>query len=127
MIFLGADSPRRARSLHRKVARKTHAAVVAGFLLLSWCLTVQGQDFRSDAEPGGDLVHFSYATLLGTGIYRLDDRTISIFRIPISWTFREPTREKFGIKLLVPTAIGFHNFDLLDDLIPTSDQHRNVM
>lgn len=72
--------------------------------------------------PGRDTVHFSFATLLGTGVYQLDDRTVTIFRVPISWTFREPTREEFGIKLKVPTAIGFHNYDFLENLIPVNDQ-----
>ena len=91
--------------------------------LLAWCGEVAGQQ---PLPPGisdeGSNVHYSFANLLGTGIYSLDDRTLAVFRIPISWTFREATREKFGIKLLVPTAIGFTDFDPLNNLIPTDDQ-----
>lgn len=67
-------------------------------------------------------MHYSFATLLGTGIYSLNDRTLAVFRIPISWTIREATRDKFGMKLRVPTAIGLHDFDPFENLIPTDDQ-----
>jgi hypothetical protein len=90
-----------------------------------WLLTgiAQAQQ-RTVAIPdeSGDLVHFTYATLLGTGIYRLDDRTATIFRIPLGWTLREVTPEKFGIGLRMPVAVGFFDFDVLDDLIPDGDQ-----
>lgn len=72
--------------------------------------------------PGRDTVHYAFATLLGTGVYKLDDRTVTIFRVPIGWTIREPTRDKFGIRINIPTAVGFHNYDALENLIPTSDQ-----
>lgn len=72
----------------------------------------------SDGAP----VHYAYATLFGTGIYSLDDRTVAVFRIPISWTFREPTKEKFGIKLKIPTAIGLHDYDPFENLIPADEQ-----
>ncbi|MBT8442501.1 MAG: hypothetical protein KJO76_08950, partial [Gammaproteobacteria bacterium] len=98
---------------------------VAWFMiaLLAWCGEAYSQQ---PLPPGisdeGSGVHYSFATLLGTGIYKLDDRTIAVFRIPISWTFREATRETFGIKLRVPTAIGLTDFDPFDNLVPTDDQ-----
>jgi hypothetical protein len=92
-------------------------------LLLAWCANAYAQQ---PLPPGlsdeGSHVHYSFATLMGTGVYSLDDRTIAVFRIPISWTFREATREQFGIKLRVPTALGLHDFDPFDSLIPTDEQ-----
>lgn len=92
-------------------------------LLLTCCGAANSQQ---PLPPGlseeGSHVHYSFATLLGTGIYSLEDRTLAVFRIPISWTFREANPEKFGIKLRVPTAIGFHDFDPFENLIPTDDQ-----
>jgi hypothetical protein len=73
-------------------------------------------------DDTGNLVHFSYATLLGTGVYRLDDRTVTIFRMPLGWTVREATPEKYGINIDLPVAIGLHDFDILEDLIPVGDQ-----
>jgi len=73
-------------------------------------------------EETGNLVHFSYATLLGTGVYRLDDRTVAVFRVPLSWTVREAVPGKFGIDIKLPVAVGLHNFDLFEDLIPDGDQ-----
>jgi len=89
-------------------------------------LPARAQQSPGDGETGGDLVHYSFATLFGSGIYRLDDRTAAIFRIPISYTFREPTDEQFGIKLLVPTALGFFDFDIVNDLVPDTDQLATV-
>jgi len=94
--------------------------------LCALALSAQAQQLPDGGESGGDLVHYSFATLFGTGIYRLDDRTAAIFRIPISYTFREPTQEQFGVKLLVPTAVGFFDFDVVDDLIPDADQLATV-
>jgi hypothetical protein len=73
-------------------------------------------------EDTGNLVHFSYATLLGTGVYRLDDRTVTVFRLPLGWSIREPVPEKFGIEFKLPVAVGFYDFDVLENLIPVGDQ-----
>ena len=96
--------------------------VFVGALLLLLSPTLAAQQPTITEASSRDNVHFAFATLLGTGIYQLDDRTVTIFRVPISWSFREPTREEFGIKLKVPIAIGLHNYDLLEDLIPVADQ-----
>ncbi len=102
---------------------RSRRILLVAALALAGCPTAHAQQPLPPAlSPEGDLAHYSFATLFGTGIYQLDDRTITIFRIPISWTIREPTPEKFGMKVKVPTAIGFHNFDLFDDLIPTDEQ-----
>ena len=95
---------------------------VAALLLLIDPNSANAQQPMPQAVPGPSPVHYSYGTLFGTGIYALDDRTVAIFRAPISWTFREPTQDRFGIKLLVPTAIGLHDYDPFDNLIPLDDQ-----
>jgi len=101
-----------------------HAIIV---LLLAMAVTggqARAQQTRmvEIPEDTGNLVHFSYATLLGTGIYRLDDRTVTIFRIPLGWSIREAVPDKFGIDFKLPVAIGFYDFDVLEDLIPVGDQ-----
>ncbi len=76
----------------------------------------------SITEDTGNLVHFSYATLLGTGVYRLDDRTVTIFRLPLGWRLRDATPEKFGINIDIPVAVGFHDYEVFEDVIPIGDQ-----
>jgi len=101
------------------MTERAGAYVAAGMLLLACggalCQTVTVQ------VDEADLAHYSYATLLGTGIYKLDDRTVTVIRLPIGWTFREPTADKYGIALKVPTAVGLYNYDVIDDLIPDSE------
>lgn len=60
------------------------------------------------------LVHYSYATLMGTSYYRLDDRSVAILRMVPNFQLFEQTPDRLGIRLVVPTAVGLHNFDLND-------------
>ena len=69
---------------------------------------------RSSLEDPGVLVHYSYATLMGTGYYRLDDRSVAILRVPLDFQLRKQEPDRVGIRLVVPTAVGLHNFDLND-------------
>jgi hypothetical protein len=71
------------------------------------------------AEDAGDLVHYSYSALFGTGWYQLEDRSVAIIRIPIGFQLREATPDKFGIRLEVPTTVGLQNFDF--DSVPELD------
>lgn len=59
-------------------------------------------------------INHGYAVFVGTGWYELDDRRIFVFRIPAAWQLRELKQGQMGIKLLMPVAIGIHNFDTLD-------------
>lgn len=96
--------------------------ICVGTLLLGLAATVHGQQMTADESGSRDTVHYAYGTLLGTGVFKLDDRTVTVFRVPISYTFREPTREAFGVRLQVPTAVGFHDYDPETELIPGADQ-----
>ena len=101
-----------------------HAKIILLLTLATAGGQVRAQQTRGVEIPEdtGNLVHFSYATLLGTGIYRLDDRTVTIFRIPLGWSIREAAPDKFGIDFKLPVAIGFYDFDVLEDLVPIGDQ-----
>lgn len=71
------------------------------------------------AKQAGELAHYAYGNLFGTGFYQLDDRSVAIIRVPIGFQLREPTREKFGMRLEIPTAIGLYNFEF--DGVPELD------
>ena len=58
---------------------------------------------------------YTYAVFGGTGIYDLDDRRVFVVRVPARYSFREPSVEKFGIKLLLPITLGAHNIDSVED------------
>ena len=82
------------------------------------CLGVIAVTVNWPAFPQGlgqddttDLIHYSYAALFGTGVYRLDDRTVTMLRIPVSYKIREPDGRRPGIRLRAPVTLGLHKFD----------------
>ena len=83
-------------------------ALVAVLLLMSAGRTV-GQT-APVTEIDGHMNH-GYAVFVGTGWYKFDDRTVFVFRIPAAMQLRELKPDQMGIKLLLPVAIGLHNFD----------------
>ena len=72
--------------------------------------------------PDPDPVHYSFATLFGSGVYKLENQTVGILRVPFGWQLRDATPEQSGIRLVMPTAVGLHNYSLLDDLFPNLDE-----
>ncbi len=65
------------------------------------------------AGEDANVINWYYATMFGTGYYKVGDARVGIIQIPFSYTFKT-TREKqdsYGIKLLVPVSAGFHSFD----------------
>ena len=63
-----------------------------------------------EIPPGA--IHFSYSAIFGTGVYRLDDRRVASFRIPLQYRVRDAAPGQFGIRVTAPLTIGAHNFDL---------------
>lgn len=99
------------RSAQADLKRALLAAIgLAGLSLAAIC---NAQEARSLQDPSV-LVHYSYATLMGTGYYRLDDRSVAILSMSPDFELLEQTPERMGIRLVVPTAVGLHNFDLDD-------------
>ena len=69
-----------------------------------------------DPASTDDAVHHAYSALFGTGVYRLDDRTVTVLRIPLSYTFRDAAPGRPGIRALLPVTLGSHSFDF-DDIL----------
>jgi hypothetical protein len=77
------------------------------------------------ADDGeGDLVNYSFAIWLGSGVYKVADadKRFAFLRVPFAYTFREDQYEKptfldrLGLKLLLPALVGYQeetdtNFD----------------
>jgi len=103
---------------------------------LKWCLTpitlfaiswhlISTSQAQTPPEESIDLVHYSYATLLGTGFYKVGDRRVGVLRVPLSYQVRETeSSNKPGIRITIPVTVGVHNFELsdipelrLDDLV----------
>lgn len=64
----------------------------------------------------GNLVHFAFASQLGSGIYSIDGRTLQIYRLPFSWRVAEAREGRPGVRLRLPATLGLFDFET-DDLI----------
>lgn len=74
------------------------------------------------AEPEEiDYVNYAFATQLGSGVYKVGDQTVQIYRIPISHPLRRAGERPWGLKLRFPVTLGFYDFkvrDIIDDGLP---------
>lgn len=61
-----------------------------------------------------DLVHFAFASQLGSGIYSVDGRTLQIYRLPLSWRVADPKDGRPGLTLRLPATIGLFDFEAAD-------------
>ena len=77
---------------------------------------IQGSTSRVIAdEDEGDLLNYSFAIWLGSGVYQVKDadKRLYVLRVPFSYTFRaaqhdQPAlRDKLGFKLLLPALIAY--------------------
>jgi hypothetical protein len=97
------------------------------FLSLTLTLTLTRAAYAQEA--GGDTVDledvelsYIYPLVMGTGVYKIDGRRLSMLTVPVSITSarldeRDP---EFGVKWLLPVTIGYdevEDFDWLEDRI----------
>ena len=52
-------------------------------------------------------VSYIYAAVMGTGTYKIEERQISMLRIPFSYTQRAVTNEQAGLKWDLPVVLGY--------------------
>lgn len=57
-------------------------------------------------------LNFAYATILGTGAYKVGERSVYVLNFPFSMTLREANEAQWGLKLELPFTVGIHDFDL---------------
>ena len=56
-------------------------------------------------------VSYIYAAVMGTGTYKIDDRRISMLRLPFAYTQRKMTEEEPGIKWNAPVVLGYDSLN----------------
>jgi hypothetical protein len=86
--------------------------LLLAFAALSHALTLAAEEL--DGVPD-----YAYSVFVGTGKYRIDDRTIYSLRVPLEFDLIDTdyaAGDRVGLTLLVPVAIGVTDFDTLDDL-----------
>ena len=52
-------------------------------------------------------VSYIYSAVMGSGTYKIQDRRISMLRVPFAWTQREMTHDVAGIKWHLPVTVGY--------------------
>ncbi|MEM9380429.1 MAG: hypothetical protein AAGB93_10820 [Planctomycetota bacterium] len=97
---------------------KTVALVAAGLAALSGHADAQGTPFGDDL-----VVSYLYAAVMGTGTYTVRGRRITMFRLPLAMTLREPTESRFGYRVQLPVVLGYDDLtevgsDLIESLLP---------
>jgi len=65
---------------------------------------------RAGDEPE-EVINYAYSSWIGSGFYKLGDRTVYLLRAPFSYSLRETDTEKWGMDLLLPATIGFQDND----------------
>ena len=63
-------------------------------------------------EDPENLLNYAYSTIAGSGWYKVGDRRVAILDIPFGVQMRDNQElTRVGIRLLLPVALGFNNFD----------------
>ena len=68
-------------------------------------------------------LNYGFATYLGTGIYKVEDRDVQIYQMPFSYEFNLAESNKWQLKLRAPVTLGFYGFtssDFVDTGLPDS-------
>jgi hypothetical protein len=95
--------------LGTRVALATALWVVA--IAIGLPREVQAQEAPSPEEDDVE-VSYIYAAVMGTGTYQINNRRITMFRLPLAWNQQPASEQSVGWKWLFPLVIGYD--DLTD-------------
>ena len=81
-------------------------------------LRATGAAAQTAAPTAADtqVANYAFASELGSGVYALDGRAITVYQLPLDYRLRQaaPRGGRPGIKLLFPVTFGFFNFQPID-------------
>lgn len=66
------------------------------------------------AQEVDHLFNWYYASVYGTGAYKIGEESVAVARLPFAYTIRKATDEQWGIKFLLPVSAALAEFDLTD-------------
>lgn len=64
------------------------------------------------AQEVEHLFNWYYASVYGTGAYKIGEESVAVLRLPFTYTVRKPNEEQWGLKLTLPVSAAFAEFDL---------------
>ena len=80
-------------------------SMIALCTLLFSSAGADAQDVPPDAEDVE--VSYIYATVMGTGSYKINGRRITMLSIPVAYTQRVMTEDRSGLELNMPVVLGY--------------------
>ncbi len=80
--------------------------LIIAAMLAEYCCGVSLARATDESES---VINYAYSSWIGSGVYKVGDRTVYLLRGPFSYTLREADSEKWGLELLLPATIGFHD------------------
>ena len=89
-----------------KRACRLSSRVVALLLICLLSMDLPAADTFSDESSEVELTNFAFANYLGSGFYSSGNQKLFIFRVPLSSDLTEITKEKGGLRLNYPIALG---------------------
>ena len=87
-------------------APRLASRVVALLLICLLSMDLTAADTFSDDTSEVELTNFAFANYLGSGFYSSGNSKLFIFRVPLSSDLTEITKEKGGLRLNYPIALG---------------------
>lgn len=66
------------------------------------------------AERTDELFNWYYASIFGTGYYRIGEERVAVLRVPLRYELRPASAEHWGVRLTLPVSAAFAQFDLRD-------------
>lgn len=89
-------------------------AAIAALALTSPAFAQTRAEVRQSAQEVDHLFNWYYASVYGTGVYKIGEESVAVLRLPFAYTFRKATEEQWGVKLILPVTAAFAQFDLRD-------------
>jgi hypothetical protein len=66
------------------------------------------------AERPDELFNWYYASVFGTGYYRIGEEQVGVIRVPLRYELRPASAGRWGIRLTLPVSLALAQFDLED-------------
>jgi hypothetical protein len=66
------------------------------------------------AQEVDHLFNWYYASVYGTGAYKIGEESVAVARLPLAYTARPANEEQWGFKLTLPVSVALAEFDLTD-------------
>jgi hypothetical protein len=105
------------QSCCRLIFRRIHLPLIVFVLFAPAVLQAQALPravVEQRAREVSELFNWYYASVYGTGVYKIGEETVGVVRLPMAYTIREATEEQWGLRLTFPVSAALAEFDLTD-------------